>query len=533
MKVLILGGYGVFGGRLAELLCRDGHGVTVAGRDAAKAEALAARLNCDALGLDRDGDLSALRGFDAVVDAAGPFHAYGDDPYRFAKATLAAGAHYLDLSDEAAFCGGISAIDAEARAAGRAAISGLSSVPAISSAAVTELAGDDGAEAIDTAILPGNRSPRGTSVMTSILSRSGRPFALWRGGRWTTARGWSEPRDYALPGGLVRQGWLIEVPDTALFPAHFGASSVVFRAGLELGVMRYGLAAFAALRRLVPFPVGPGLVRVFRWAADALSPFGSGRGGMSVSVIAGGERRVWRLQAEDGDGPFVPAVAARALLRRGTLTPGARPALGVVTLDEIEAAMSGLSVTTERHVEPWGSVFQRVLGPAFAGLPPEVAATHLTSDVTVLRGRASVARGQGPWSRLIGALFRFPAATDDIAVEVIKSVTPKGETWERRFGTRRFRSHLSATPEGLSETFAPFTFDIGLRVEDGSLHFPVRSGRIGRLRLPRWMLPVSDAREYVEDGRFRFDVRLLAPVTGGLIAHYRGWLLPAAEDGGV
>ncbi|MFV0409911.1 MAG: NAD-dependent epimerase/dehydratase family protein [Paracoccus sp. (in: a-proteobacteria)] len=33
MKVLVIGGYGVFGSRLARLLLRDGHRVTIAGRD--------------------------------------------------------------------------------------------------------------------------------------------------------------------------------------------------------------------------------------------------------------------------------------------------------------------------------------------------------------------------------------------------------------------------------------------------------------------------------------------------------------------
>ncbi len=41
MKVLILGGYGVFGGRLARLLLQDGAEVIVAGRDAEKAAAFA------------------------------------------------------------------------------------------------------------------------------------------------------------------------------------------------------------------------------------------------------------------------------------------------------------------------------------------------------------------------------------------------------------------------------------------------------------------------------------------------------------
>lgn len=266
MKVLILGGTGVFGSRLARLLARDGHQITIAARSLGPAKALAKELGGTALQIVRTGDLSALHGHDVVIDAAGPFQAYGEDPYRLAKAALAANAHYLDLADTAAFCAGIAALDPAARAANKAAISGLSSVPAISSAAVRALAGTDCPLHIDSAILPGNRSPRGLSVMASILSQAGRPFSTWRAGQWVRATGWSEPQDYALSGDLTRQAWRIEVPDIRLFPAHFGASTVDFRAGLELGFMRYGLAVFALFRHVCPIPV------TRRWFAPSTWP---------------------------------------------------------------------------------------------------------------------------------------------------------------------------------------------------------------------------------------------------------------------
>lgn len=251
MKVLLIGGTGVFGSRLARLLVRDAHQVTIAGRDLANATKLADELNCTALQIDRNGDLTAVKNFDVLIDAAGPYHAYGDDPYRLARAAICAGVHYLDLSDNASFCAGISKLDASARAAGVCAISGMSSVPALSSAAVRALIEGDVPDRIETAILPGNRSPRGLSVMASILSQAGQPMRIFCRGEWTNVTGWSGPRHYTLPEGLTRQGWLIEVPDTALFPEHFGAQSVVFRAGLELGVMRYGLWLFARLCALV------------------------------------------------------------------------------------------------------------------------------------------------------------------------------------------------------------------------------------------------------------------------------------------
>jgi hypothetical protein len=529
VKVLILGGYGVFGSRLARLLCKDGHSVTIAGRDLSQAQVLAEELGCAALHLGRHGDLGALKGHDVVIDAAGPFHAYGADPYRLPRAAIAVGVHYLDLSDDAAFCEGIITLDEEARRAGLCVVSGLSTVPALSSAAVSSLAGADTPVAIDCAILPGNRSPRGISVMTSILSQAGRPLPIWRGGAWDQASGWSDPADYALPGGLIREGWLIEVPDLRLFPAHFKAETVIFRAGLELWVMRRALAAFAALRGHYPFAVQPWLVRLFKLVADLLAAFGSGRGGMSVTVIANGKRRYWRLLAEEGDGPFIPGIAARALLRRATLPVGARPALEVVTLDEAEAVMSDLRVRFERKTECLDPVIPRVLGPAFASLPEELRKTHSTVAVHRFRGRAAVMRGTSLSGRLLSKLFGFPPTTPDAPVEVIKTATPRGEHWERRFGPCRFRSHLAVGRQGLTERFGPFTFTIGLHVSDRAVHFPVTGARFGPVPLPRWLLPISIAREEVRDERFQFDVKLLAPMTGKLVVHYRGWLEPVSS----
>jgi short subunit dehydrogenase-like uncharacterized protein len=91
MKVLVIGGYGVFGERLARLLIRDGHQVTIAGRDLAKAQDLAAKLGCSAQHMDREGDPAGLIGHEVMVDAAGPFHTDGDDPWRLARAAIAPG----------------------------------------------------------------------------------------------------------------------------------------------------------------------------------------------------------------------------------------------------------------------------------------------------------------------------------------------------------------------------------------------------------------------------------------------------------
>lgn len=538
MRVMVLGGTGVFGSRLAELLVRDGHDVLIAARDLRRASALAERLGARAVRVDLGADLAPLWavGPEAVVDAAGPFHLYGGDPWRLARACIARRIAYLDLADEADFCTGIAALDAEAKAAGVFALSGVSSVPALTSAVVAALAeGFDAIEEIDTAILPGNRAPRGRSVVSAILARTGTTHRLWQGGRWEVLRGWSDPKPYRLAPGLVRRGYLIEVPDTRLFPARFGARSVSFRAGLELGLMNSGLAAMSRLRAATGLAPGRCGVALIRALALLLRPFGSARGGMVVRLTGrrGGAmtRAEWRLIAGAGEGPFVPAVAARAILRAADrIAPGARPALAELPLSAFEAAMADLRIATEREAAPAPPLIPGHLGRDFDLLPTPVRAVHDWAGCLRLEGRAEVTRGRGPVGRLLVAIFRFPPEARDIALTVTKRTRPGGEVWERDFGGRRFRSVLARDGQGLSERFGPFSFRLGLGVVDGALQFPVTRGRLGPLPLPRVLLPESRAAERAEDGRFRFDVELRAPLGLGLIVRYRGWLVPAPDQ---
>ncbi len=352
MKVLILGGYGVFGGRLARLLLQDGIEVIVAGRDLAKAASFTGEYGGVPLFIDITKELSpiAQAAPSAVVDAAGPFQSYGRDPYRVPRFCIGHKINYLDLSDDAAFTAGITGLNGPATAAGCFALSGVSSVPAISAAAVRFLAkGLSEISLIETFLVPGNQAPRGRSVVGSILSQAGEPLMIWRGGVWRQHRGWTEARRVQFGPGFTRWASLIGAPDLKLFPQAFNAQSVVFRAGLELGVMHWGLAALALLRALRLLPnllvfLGPIL-----WMSERLKPFGSDRGAMAVEVtgIRGEKlvRRRWQVIANEGEGPFIPAIPARAIIRKqSAISPGARPCLAELTLQEIQDAMLGLSV---------------------------------------------------------------------------------------------------------------------------------------------------------------------------------------------
>lgn len=522
MKILVIGGTGAFGARLCDLLDRDGHVVTIATRTAPVSDKFRH------LPFDRNGALDGLRDFDVVVDAAGPFHAYGDDPYRIAAAAIDVGVHYFDLCDNADFCHGISTLNSKAQAAGVAVVSGMSSVPAISSAVVAALCDDQRPLMIDSAIMPGNKAPRGRSVVESILNQVGHSYQEVQGGKTVQVRSWSEPRRFSL-GQERRQAWRIEVPDQRLFPDHFDCPTVSFRAGLELGVMRYGLAAFSWMRGKFGFGVPKWLVSGMMTMAKLLAPFGTGTGGMVVDIVLpdgeGFIRKTWTMIAKNGDGPYTPAMAVRAACRDLHEIPlGAYPALGVVSLDQIEACFADLDITTSQTRIQCIPPFQTVLRRRFDYLDDGVRATHHAVVPRYYTGISSVTRGTGILARIAAALFGFPPTSEATAVSVFKIPNGNGETWVRQFGKSEFRSHLSPTTGGMRERFGLISFDLDLTVVDGTLRFPVKSGRCMGIPIPTSLLPRSDATEYVKDGKFHFDVSIKAP-TGVTLVHYRGWLI--------
>lgn len=194
MKTLVLGGYGNFGARISRALAQDpGVELWVGGRDLERATAFAQSLGGSARGVRVDAqspDLAQGLGFlgvDLAIHTAGPFQ--GQD-YRVPQAVAAAGAHYIDLADGRRFvCDFPAAMDAAFRHAGRIAVAGASTVPALSSAVVDHLAaGWQGIRSIDICIAPAQGS-----CAAKPRSRACSPTAVRRSASGRAAAGPSSP----------------------------------------------------------------------------------------------------------------------------------------------------------------------------------------------------------------------------------------------------------------------------------------------------------------------------------------------------
>lgn len=358
--VLVLGGYGFFGARIAAGLCGvPGLRVLIGGRDAARALEQARALGVpadqalriDATAPDLAGALAAAC-VDTLIHTAGPFQ--GQD-YAVPRAAIAAGCHYLDLADARAYVAGIGALDAEAREAGVCVIAGASSVPALSSAVIECYRGDFARlESIAIGIASGGRAP-GEATMRAVFGYCGLPMRRWQGGAWTRPHGWLDPVRHRFPAPVGAR-WLgaCDVPDLELFPRRYApVRSVSFHAGVAgpghfvvaLGAL---LVRAGLLRSLEPWaaPLHRASRAFERWASPHSAMFVRLEG---VDAQGRPLQRTWHLLAGSHHGPYVPCGASIALARRLAAgngpASGAQPCVGLLGVEEYLAALPDLELS--------------------------------------------------------------------------------------------------------------------------------------------------------------------------------------------
>lgn len=551
MKILVIGGYGVFGGRLAVLLSDIAKlELLICGRSLEKAKAFCADYRGAAkvtpLALDR-GDIAqciASEQPDLVVDASGPFQAYGDDPYIVPKACIDARISYLDFADAADFVFGISQFDAAAKAAGIYILSGVSSFPVLTAAVLREMAMQMEICSVRGGIAPSPYAGIGLNVMRAVVSYAGAPVKLWRNGAPAQAKGLAESMRFtiAAPGHVPLRNIhfsLVDVPDLQVIPPEFpGLRDIWMGAGPVPEILHRVLNLLAKVRAAFRLPSFAWMSPLFYWVLN-LMKFGEHRGGMFVEAKGMRDGRAvemsWHLLAEGDDGPFIPSMAIEAIIRKalkGQLPAiGARPATRALELSDYHALFANRQIYAgmRSSADQGRPLYPKLLGSAFDALPDQVRLLHAQAEKRVWKGRANIVRGRNPLAKLVAAIFGFPPEANDVDVTVTLTPQGSGELWERNFGGRHFKS---AQYEGagkynnlLIERFGPVAVALALDVKGEELFLVPRNWSFLGIPLPKFLLPSGDSFESQKDGKFWFDVAIKAPIVG-LIVAYRGYLTP-------
>lgn len=363
-RVLIIGGYGNFGGFIARTLAREPDmEIIVAGRSLARAQEFCGTIT-DAgnpvmpTALDITTDIaSALRRIapDIVIHTSGPFQGQG---YTVAEACIAQGCHYIDLADGREFVCNISRLHDSASQQDVTAISGASSVPCLTAALADHYgAAFDVLDTLDYGIATAQQTNRGLATTAAILTYVGTPFETLVDGELRRIYGWqglTRRRYRELGSRLLGQ---CDIPDLTLFPRRYPTlKSIRFRARLEIPFLHLGLwgiswlVRFGLVRHLTRLaPMLLKAARLFDRLGSADSAFHMDLSGLTED----GTRKTthFELTARSVDGPYIPCMPAillaRKLARSEISEAGAFPCVGFITLDEYLDALAPLDITWE------------------------------------------------------------------------------------------------------------------------------------------------------------------------------------------
>lgn len=357
LKVLVIGGYGNFG----SIVCRHlavmpGIELVISGRDprklSAKVDALQAQPGntcegwCgDAMGAGFKPALASL-GIQLVIHTGGPFQGQS---YAVAEACIDAGVNYCDLSDCRTFVNAIGVLDARAKSAGVAVLSGCSSVPTLSSAIIDQHRSRfSRIDLIEHGISSSAKMP-GVSTITGVLAYAGKPIKQLKNGQVHEVFGWQDLTLRKMPQMGTRVLANVDVPDMDIFASRYGAQTLRFKAGagLKLGNVATFLLA-QALRTGLVRDHASWAERLHRWGSG-FERFGDGKSAMYIDVVGLGLDHkplslTVQLTALNDKGPEIPSCAAVALaakmLQGYVPAPGARPCVGEISVDEYMAAIN-------------------------------------------------------------------------------------------------------------------------------------------------------------------------------------------------
>ncbi len=206
-RVIILGGNGRFGRTIAKQLQESGINSFVAARRGP------VDLRIDAN--DLDSVRSALTSGDLVMDAAGP---YQTRTMALLEAAIETGFDVIDLNDSLDYALRVLEFEARIASAGIRVLSSASSVSAVA-AAVVRHCGCENPVRVTTFLAPASRHTANRSSALSLVHSVGAPIRIYRDGKLTPMRGWSEKRPFRMPSPLGdRRGGLFESADAVYLP---------------------------------------------------------------------------------------------------------------------------------------------------------------------------------------------------------------------------------------------------------------------------------------------------------------------------
>lgn len=319
-RVIVVGGFGFFGGAVVELLRAIGVAPLIASRRAT------ADLQIDAE--DPASLRAGLRREDIVVDTAGPFQ---NRTTALVEAAMDIRFDVIDISDSLDYTLRVDALRPRIEETGIRVLTSCSSVSTVVAALVRRSGVQDPVR-VSVFLSPAAKETASSGTGGSLQHSLGRTIRVLRGGRLVSAVGWRESRPFQMPPPIGRAcGYLMESVHALTLPRIWPS---LREADFWVDSRVPGLNLVFSLAARVP---------VMRWIVSRLQSrglvvarlLGSKAGGMLVEI--------------EGAGAVAQAILVAR--RRSYLVAVAPAVLVARALSEGRFEPRGL-VPHDRHVDP-------------------------------------------------------------------------------------------------------------------------------------------------------------------------------------
>ena len=349
--VLVVGGYGVVGRRIAaQLVSHFPDRVLIAGRDERRAQALCRELGHGARARRIDVEDAASIG--PALDGVGTvMSCVAQRELHLLHTSIARGVAYTDIAPRLAFWHSAEEMAAEARRTGARIVLGAGLSPGISNMMARQLAKAVGrVDRIETAILLSLGDEYGPDSLQHVFEAMAGPFHVCEAGSSRDAVPFSrgERVDFPAPLGS-RTAYLFPWSDVVYYPKTLGARTALGRFALDPGWVG-GFAALLVRAGARGWLTRPSFSGGNRGAIDRLKRFYGGHDRFAMVVTVEGGGRVMKMSLSGRHQADVTAAGAAEFAR--TLAAGEVERPGVWLPEEVIAHERFFAALTTRGWTP-------------------------------------------------------------------------------------------------------------------------------------------------------------------------------------
>lgn len=145
------------------------------------------------------------------------------------------------------------------------------------------------------------------------------------------------------------------------------------------------------------------------------------------------------------------------------------------------------------------SLYQRLLGPHFNKLAPNLHHFHRANDPIKVAGHFQVWRGSSVFTRWLGEVARLPSQMNKVAVNLFVEQKDGDEIWHRSIGNHKVISKQWLSQGSLVEKFGPIRIYLEAKVQAGQLLISDHSATLWGIPFPPFFTPWVNAQGKDED----------------------------------